>query len=136
MFKLNLGDTPHMLSEENLRDLGMRTDGYSGADISIVVRDALMQPVRKVQTATHFKKTSGPSRDDPNKIVHDLLEPCSPGSPGAIEMTWMDVPGEKLKEPLVSFEDMLRSLNTQKPTVNADDMKRLDDFRNDFGQDG
>ena len=26
----------------------------SGADISIVVRDALMQPVRKVQTATHF----------------------------------------------------------------------------------
>jgi len=136
MFKLNLGDTPHMLSEENLRDLGMRTDGYSGADISIVVRDALMQPVRKVQTATHFKKTSGPSRDDPTKIVHDLLEPCSPGSPGAMEMTWMDVPGEKLKEPLVSFEDMLRSLNTQKPTVNADDMKKLDDFRNDFGQDG
>jgi len=29
---------------------------YSGADISIVVRDALMEPVRKVQSATHFKK--------------------------------------------------------------------------------
>lgn len=29
---------------------------YSGADINIVVRDALMQPVRKVQQATHFKK--------------------------------------------------------------------------------
>merc|ERR1712227_550819 len=79
MFKLNLGDTAHSLTEENFRDLGMRTDGYSGADIAIVVRDALMQPVRKVQTATHFKKVSGPSRDDPTKIVHDLLEPCSPG---------------------------------------------------------
>ena len=36
---------------------------------------------------------------------------------------------------LLSFEDMMRSLNTQKPTVNAD-MKKLQDFRNDFGQDG
>ena len=55
---------------------------------------------------------------------------------GAVEMTWVNVPGEKLKEPLVSFTDMLRSLATQKPTVNADDMKKLEDFRNDFGQDG
>jgi len=136
MFKLNLGDTAHSLTEENFRDLGMRTDGYSGADIAIVVRDALMQPVRKVQTATHFKKVRGPCRSDPNKIVDDLLEPCSPGERGAIEMTWMSVPGEKLLEPVVSYNDMLRSLATQKPTVNAEDLKKLMDFKNDFGQDG
>jgi len=137
MFKLNLGqDTAHSLTEENFRELGQRTEGYSGADVALVVRDALMQPVRKVQTATHFKKVSGPSREDPNKIVHDLLEPCSPGERGAVEMTWVQVPGEKLKEPLVSFQDMLRSLATQRPTVNAEDLKKLEDFRNDFGQDG
>jgi len=76
---------------------------YSGADISIVVRDALMQPVRKVQTATHFKRIAGPSRADPNVIVNDLLTPCSPGSPGAIEMSFMDVPSDKLLEPAVSM---------------------------------
>ena len=37
-------------------ELANRTDGFSGADVSILVRDALMQPVRKVQSATHFKK--------------------------------------------------------------------------------
>ena len=58
MFKLNLGDTPHNLSENDLRTLANKTDGYSGADIAIVVRDALMQPVRKVQTATHFRRVS------------------------------------------------------------------------------
>ena len=44
MFKLNLGqDTAHSLTEENFRELGQRTEGYSGADVALVVRDALMQ---------------------------------------------------------------------------------------------
>jgi vacuolar protein-sorting-associated protein 4 len=40
-------------------------------------------------------------------------------------MTWVDVPGDKLKEPLVDMGDVLRSLSTQKPTVNAADIKKL-----------
>ena len=55
---------------------------------------------------------------------------------GAVEMTWVKVPGDKLLEPVVSYQDMLRSLSTQKPTVNAEDMRKLEEFRNDFGQDG
>jgi vacuolar protein-sorting-associated protein 4 len=55
MFKIHLGNTAHVLTEENLRQLAKQTDGYSGYDISLIVRDALMQPIRKVQTATHFK---------------------------------------------------------------------------------
>lgn len=44
MFKLNLGqETAHSLTEENFRELGQRTEGYSGADVALVVRDALMQ---------------------------------------------------------------------------------------------
>jgi len=31
-------------------------DRYSGSDIAVIVRDALMQPVRKVLAATHFKE--------------------------------------------------------------------------------
>lgn len=58
MFRLHLGNTPHSLSNEDIQELARKTEGYSGADISIIVRDALMQPVRKVQSATHFKKVS------------------------------------------------------------------------------
>ena len=56
MFKLHLGTTQTSLTEADVRELGKKTEGYSGADISVIVRDALMQPVRKVQSATHFKK--------------------------------------------------------------------------------
>ena len=52
--------------------------------------------------STRDLQISGPSIDDPNVIVHDLLTPCSPGDPGAIEMSWLQVPSDKLSEPIVS----------------------------------
>merc|ERR1712029_1180351 len=38
MFKLNMGQTPNQITEEEYRYLGQNTEGYSGADISLVVR--------------------------------------------------------------------------------------------------
>ncbi|KAM9816541.1 vacuolar protein sorting-associated protein 4A isoform 1-T1 [Syngnathus typhle] len=136
MFRLHLGNTPHSLSEADLRQLAHKTDGYSGADISIIIRDALMQPVRKVQSATHFKKVRGPSRSNNQVMVDDLLTPCSPGDPDALEMTWVDVPSDKLLEPIVCMTDMLRSLSTTRPTVNTEDLLKVKKFTEDFGMEG
>ena len=58
LFKLNLGKTMTSLSEKDYRRLAENSPRYSGADISIAVREALMMPVRKVQSATHFKRVS------------------------------------------------------------------------------
>jgi len=136
MFKLSMGSTPTSITDADYNVLAQKTDGYSGADINLVVRDALMQPVRKVQSATHWVKVRGPSREDSTKMVNDLLTPCSPGTPGAFEMSWMDVPGEKLFEPVVTMQDMMKSLSSQKKTVNDEDLGKLQKFTDDFGQDG
>ncbi|XP_078042310.1 vacuolar protein sorting 4 [Augochlora pura] len=136
MFKIHLGSTSHHLMEEDFKKLAAATDGYSGADISIIVREALMEPVRQVQMATHFKRVRGPSPKDPAVIVDDLLTPCSPGDPAAIEMSWMEVEGDKLYEPPLTMKDMLKSLNTTRPTVNEEDMTKLEKFKQDFGQEG
>uniref|UniRef100_A0A8B9FN76 AAA+ ATPase domain-containing protein n=1 Tax=Amazona collaria TaxID=241587 RepID=A0A8B9FN76_9PSIT len=138
MFKLHLGSTLHCLTEANIQELACKTDGYSGADISTIVQDALMQPVRKVQSATHFKKflVCDPSCTTPGTFVDDLLTPCSPGDLGATEMTWMEVPNDKLMEPVVCMSDMLRSLATTHPTVNAEGLLKVKKFTKDFGQEG
>jgi len=138
MFKLNMGSTNANLTEDQYRQLGSddKTDGYSGADISLVVRDALMQPVRRVQNATHFKMVSGPDPQNPQVTVHDLWMPCSAGDRQGVEKSWMDIPGDKLFEGPVDFNMMLRSLNSQKKTVNEEDLEKLSKFASDFGQDG
>ena len=56
MFEMSVGNTPCDLRPADFRTLGQMSEGYSGSDISIAVQDALMQPVRKIQTAPHYKK--------------------------------------------------------------------------------
>jgi vacuolar protein-sorting-associated protein 4 len=51
-------------------------------------------------------------------------------------MSWIDVPGDKLLEPVVSMRDMMSSLANAKPTVNDGDLIKLEAFMEDFGQEG
>lgn len=44
----------------------------------------------------------GESPKEKGKIVDDLWTPCSPGAPGAVEMSWMQIEGDKLQEPLIT----------------------------------
>lgn len=136
MFEIHIGDTSTNLSSSDYSDLSSKTEGYSGADIGIVVREALMMPIRKVQGATHFKRVRGPAPNDPDTISDDLLTPCPPNDKGAREMSWMDVAGDKLLEPQVTHADFVKSISNTRPTVNADDLKRYEDFTEDFGQEG
>lgn len=125
MFELDVGDTPTTLSKSDLRKLAQMTEGYSGHDIAVLVKDALMQPVRKLQQATHFKEIK------PGKLM-----PCSPGDPEAQEMSWIDIDGDQLELPELDVSDFLRSIATTRPTVNQTDIDRQLDFTKDFGQEG
>ena len=47
MFQIHTGDTPHTLSRQAFVDLARQTEGYSGSDIAVVVKDALFEPIRR-----------------------------------------------------------------------------------------
>lgn len=56
MFKLNLGkEMGNAITPSQFDILGRDAEGCSGADISIVTREALMEPVRKCQLAHFFQ---------------------------------------------------------------------------------
>ncbi|KAK8097384.1 hypothetical protein PG984_016523 [Apiospora sp. TS-2023a] len=129
MFKLAVGDTPTNLKQSDFRELAVLADGYSGSDITVAVQDALMQPVRKVQQATHFKEVQ---KDGVTRFT-----PCSPGDAGAKEMTWADVEdGETLLEPMVDFKDFAKAIKGSRPTVAKEDLTRNSEWTKEFGSEG
>ncbi|KIW89499.1 uncharacterized protein Z519_09655 [Cladophialophora bantiana CBS 173.52] len=128
MFELAVGDTKCEMTQADYKALADLSEGYSGSDISIAVQDALMQPVRKIQTATHYKKVMV---DGVEKLT-----PCSPGDPGAKEMTWVDIDSEQLLEPPLTVKDFIRAIKASRPTVSADDLKKNADWTSEFGSEG
>lgn len=128
MFQLSVGNTPCDLGPEDYRTLGTITEGYTGSDINIAVQDALMQPVRKIQTATHYKPMIV---DGKRKLM-----PCSPGDQGAMEMTWTEVDSEELLEPPLTVRDFMKAVRSVKPAVSHEDIKRSEEWTKEFGSDG
>jgi len=135
MFELNVGTTPCQLTPKEYRELALQTEGYSGSDIAVIVRDALMQPVRKVLGATHFKPVQVPSPDDPS-IILNKLTPCSPGAPGAIEKAWTDVNSDELLEPPLTIADFVKAISVNRKTVTDADVRRHIAFTDESGGDG
>ena len=128
MFELAVGNTPCELKQADYKALGQTSDGYSGSDISIAVQDALMQPVRKIQTATHYKKVLV---DGVEKVT-----PCSPGDKGAMEMTWNEIETDQLLEPPLTVKDFQRAVKGSRPTVSQDDLIKNADWTKEFGSEG
>lgn len=145
MFEMSVGTTPCDLKAADFKTLGQMSDGYSGSDIAIAVQDALMQPVRKIQTATHYKKVnqlvpfprSTCSRCQ-QVIVEgeEKLTPCSPGDAEAIEMSWTEVDSDKLLEPPLVLKDFVKAVKGARPTVSQDDIKRSAEWTAEFGSEG
>ncbi len=154
MFKINLGDTPHCISEEEFIKLGEAAEGYSGSDIKVLVQEALMEPLRKCQTAKQFvqdeKGNYHPCEDYPHcpRCPLALYQQCSGEScapPGqkttcphcrAERMSLYDVPSERLAVPLVAFNDFQRALKKAHSSVGTDELARFVQWTEEFGQEG
>ena len=93
MFKLNLGETPHHLTEDNFRDL------LQWSSVGLRTNPRLSSRSGRFKLQLTSRRCPVPA------------EPCSPGDShlpllssywcsmtGAVEMTWISVSEEKLKE--------------------------------------
>jgi len=148
MLKLHIGDTPNDLTDSDLERLGKMTDGASGSDISVLVREALMEPLRKCQQAKQFMPVENgkyymPCDDYPNcRYCPPKLSKDPPGTVytckkcGAERVTLWEIPSEKLKVPDLKLKDFETALKHSCSSVSSDELNRFVDWTQKFGQEG
>ena len=145
MVKIHLGDTPNNLSKRDLDTIGQKTEGASGADIKVLVRDASMKSTKLCRKARQFLPIRGflvPCEEDPNCLDCPLVilgdppknydcEKC-----GAKRMRLQDVPSEQLKIPDVSIGDFIDELKLFHASVSKKDLEPYTKWTKQFGRDG
>ena len=148
MFHLHLGDTPSELNEEDFERLGAMTQGASGSDIKVIVKEALMEPLRRCQQAKQFivdaEGNYHPCQKYPNcPRCPPKLSTDKPGQTyecshcGAIRMELWDLPDpNKLVAPVVVIADFERAMSHAFSSVSPEELKRFVDWTKQFGQDG
>jgi len=164
MFELNLGDTENDLTKEQFARLGEMSAGCSGSDVSVVTREALMEPLRKCQDARHFvpcDEGARPRQDGRFLTPAVTYPPCSRCRPrlvsdgksldGQPKSEWTcahcgairtsiygmdDSDAERLVPPVVSFADFEAALSHSGSTVAESEIEQFVQWTNEFGQEG
>mmetsp|Transcript_20417 Transcript_20417/g.50044 ORF Transcript_20417/g.50044 Transcript_20417/m.50044 type:complete len:461 (+) Transcript_20417:243-1625(+) len=147
MIKMHLGDTPNNLREPDFNKLGEISEGASGSDIEVMVKEALMEPLRRCQQAKQFvtdsKNNFVPCEAYPNcAYCIPKLSTDPPGKDytckncGALRMTLWEVEPSRLEAPPVRVTDFERVMKHSCSTVSPEELKRFQEWTAQFGQDG
>ena len=75
-----------VLTEAEWEELLACSEGYSGSDIATCVADALLEPVREMETAGHWRRL-----EEEEEAGGWGMVPCSPSEPGAVEQSLADL---------------------------------------------
>jgi len=126
MVELKIKKTPNNLTAAQIDQVANMVEGYSGADIKILTREAAMLAVRKLQNAQYFREYEG------------QLYQCQPNEPGAMKMSLMDpdFPADKVASPPVTYQDFKESIGRIRPSVSPSDLTRFEEWTKEFGQEG
>ncbi|KAL0480781.1 vacuolar protein-sorting protein 4 [Acrasis kona] len=125
ILSLSIKHTKNSLTHQDLMEIADETNDYSGSDLSCMVRNALMEPIRRLQNATHFKKCKSTGK----------YVPCEESDFEGSACNLFQLDGEHVLSPHVTKQDFMTSLARWRPSVNRADFVKHEEFTKEFGQD-
>ena len=124
MVKMHMRDTPNAIQPAEFHDIAVKTEGYSGADLKILSREASFVSVRKLQIAEYFCEYQG------------KMWPCNPEQPGAVKKRLAELDPNLVAPPPVLYDDYMQALMKVRPSVSQGDLGRYEKWTKEYGEEG
>ncbi|KAJ1609008.1 katanin p60/fidgetin-like AAA ATPase [Cryptosporidium canis] len=139
LIKSGLKSINHSLTDDDISYVSRMTHGYSSSDVSILIKDALFEPIRKCSESNWFKKVIVNNADN----LKTYWTPCSP--PEDLnnydkelykKTSLYDIPNNQLLPPKLSKNDLIHVLSKTKSSVTNLDINKFTEWTNKFGLSG
>ncbi|CRH01350.1 vacuolar protein sorting-associated protein 4, putative [Plasmodium relictum] len=130
IFEKYIKNNESNIPNDDIKYFATLTENYTGADIDIICRDAVYMPIKKCLLSKFFKQVN-----KNNKIYYT---PCSPGDTDKtkIEKNVMSLNENELLLPALTAQDFKIAISNSKPSLSLDDLKRYDEWTNQYGMSG
>jgi vacuolar protein-sorting-associated protein 4 len=124
LLKLKTKGVESELTEEAFQTIAHLTEGFSGADIDVLCRDAEMVPVDQIQAAEWFVEWKG------------QLYPVAEQRPGAFHANLLTMTAQqraKIAQPRLQIAYFQSALMKTKPSVASADLRKFEEWAAEFG---
>eukprot|EP00761_Pharyngomonas_kirbyi_P010322 gb/GECH01010342.1/.p1 GENE.gb/GECH01010342.1/~~gb/GECH01010342.1/.p1 ORF type:complete len:337 (+),score=113.43 gb/GECH01010342.1/:1-1011(+) len=117
-----LNNVEHSVQENTIDWIVEETEGYSGSDLSDLIRSALMEPIRLLQRASHFVQNDSDGK----------WKMCEADAEGAQPMSLWDC-HSSVSIPPVDGGAFQRCLAAMRPSVSQQETQQCLKFNEQFG---
>lgn len=122
LLRMQLDDPSVDIASDEWDMLAQHSAGASGSDLAACASEALMRPLRELQSATCWRRVPEPGTG------RTLFTPCHPGAPDAIEAPLDSVDPALVVPRSVTAQDVLHAVSQLPLSVDAAAVARFEAF--------
>lgn len=134
LLKHSLKGATCSIGQKTIEQIVQRTEGFSGADMAILIRDALMEGMREILAAHYFKR--GKAVDKDGNVREDLWVVANRDDPGAVHKKWEELNPDEIGKPITRARHFSAVFPKVKPSVAKSDLAKYEKWTKEFGEEG